>query len=97
MSTELEVIERLRAEGYTHQFFIVDEGVRCPDCDSPVLAPEAVTVDQVERVEYDSNPDEQAIVFAVSDGPCGRKGVLVSTFGPEVSGPAADVLRRLGG
>ena len=71
--------------------------MRCPECDSEVLAPEAVTIDAIERVEGDSNPDEQAIVFAVSDGPCGLKGVLVSTFGPEVDGPLADVLRRLGG
>ncbi len=97
MSTEREVIERMRAEGYTHEFFIAGDGVRCPECDSPVLAPEAVTVDQVQRVEGDSNPEEQAIVFAVSDGPCGLKGVLVSTFGPEVTGGNADVLRRLGG
>jgi hypothetical protein len=97
VSTEREVIDRFREEGYTHEFFIVDDGVRCPVCDSEVLAPEAITVDRTERVEGDSNPEEQAIVFAVSNGPCGLKGVLVSAYGPEVQGPTADVLRRLGG
>jgi hypothetical protein len=97
MSTEREVIDRMRGEGYTHEFFIVEDGVRCPDCSSDALAPEAVTIDQTERVEGDSNPDEEAIVFAVSDGPCGHRGVLVSSFGPEVTGPRAEVLRRLGG
>jgi hypothetical protein len=97
VSTEREVIDRFRAAGYTHEFFIEGDGVRCPECDSQVLAPEDVTVDLTERTEGDSNPEETAIVFAVSDGPCGLKGVLVSAFGPEVSGPRADVLRRLGG
>jgi DNA-directed RNA polymerase subunit RPC12/RpoP len=97
MSTEREVIDRLRDEGYTHEFFIVDEGIRCPECASEVLAPEAVTIDQTERIEGDSNPDEESIVFAVSGGPCGHRGVLVSGFGPEITGPTADVLRRLGG
>ncbi len=97
MNTEREVIDRFRTDGYTHEFFIVEGGVRCPECDSQVLAPEDVRIDQTERVEGDSNPEEQAIVFAVSDGPCGLKGVLVSSFGPEVTGPRAEVLRRLGG
>ena len=96
MSTEREVIDRFRADGYTHEFFIVEDGVRCLECDK-VLAPEAVKIDRTERVEGDSNPEEEAIVFAVSDGPCGLKGVLVSSFGPEVTGSRAEVLRRLGG
>ena len=97
MSTVREVIDRFQADGYTHEFFIVEDGVRCLECDSQVLAPEAVTIDRTERVEGDSNPEEQAIVFAVSDGPCGLKGVLVSAFGPEVTGSRAEILRRLGG
>lgn len=96
MDTERDAIEALRAQGYTHEFFIEDDGVRCPECESLVLAPEAVTIDQTHRFEGMSDPDNMSIVFAVSDGPCGLKGVLVSSFGPEVSGPRADVLRRLG-
>jgi hypothetical protein len=97
MNTERDPIDRFRAEGYTHEFFLAEDGVHCRECTSEVLEPEAVTIDATERVEQDSNPDEEAIVFAVSDGPCGHKGVLVSAFGPEVEGPIADVLRRLGG
>jgi hypothetical protein len=96
MSTEREAVERMEAQGYTHHFFLTEEGVRCPECRSEVLAPEEVTVDAMERTEGDSNPEEEAIVLAVSDGPCGHKGVLVSGFGPEVSGPIADIVRRLG-
>jgi hypothetical protein len=97
VNTEREVIDRFRSAGYTHEFFIVDDGIRCPECDSEVLPPEQVQIDRTERIEGDSNPEETAIVFAVSDGPCGLKGVIVSLYGPEVSGPRADVLRRLGG
>ncbi|MET0150595.1 MAG: phosphoribosylpyrophosphate synthetase [Acidimicrobiales bacterium] len=96
MDTEQDAIASLRDAGYTHEFFIVEDGVRCPECDREVLAPEAVTIDQVFRFEGESDPDDMSIVFAVTNGPCGLKGVLVSAFGPEVSGPRADILRRLG-
>ena len=96
MDTEQDAIASLREAGYTHEFFIVDDGVRCPECESEALAPEAVTIDQTFRFEGESDPDDMSIVFAVTNGPCGLKGVLVSAFGPEVSGPRADILRRLG-
>jgi hypothetical protein len=96
MDTEQDAIATLRDEGYTHDFFIVDEGVRCLECESEILAPEAVAIDQTFRFEGESNPDDMSIVFAVAEGPCGLRGVLVSAFGPEVDGPRADILRRLG-
>ena len=96
MDTEQDAIAALRDAGYAHDFFIVDEGVRCLVCDSEILAPEAVAIDQTFRFEGESNPDDMSIVFAVAEGPCGLKGVLVSAFGPEVDGPRADILRRLG-
>lgn len=96
MDTEQDAIAALRDAGYTQDFFIVDEGVRCLACESEILAPEAVTIDQTYRFEGESDPDDESVVFAVSQGPCGLKGVLVSAFGPEVSGPRADILRRLG-
>lgn len=96
MDSERDAIEALRSRGYIHEFFIVDDGVQCPECESQVLAPEAVTIDETHRFEGVSDPDDMSIVFAVSEGPCGLKGVLVSSFGPDVSGPRADVLRRLG-
>jgi hypothetical protein len=96
MDTERETIAALQAEGYTHEFFIVAEGIQCPECDSEVLAPEDLRIVETHRFEGESDPDDMSIVFAVSEGPCGLKGVLVSSFGPGVSGPRAEILRRLG-
>ncbi len=87
MDTERDAIEALRADGYTHEFFIEDEGVRCPECDSQVLPPEAVTIDQTYRFEGASDPDDMSIVFAVSEGPCGLKGVLVLLLRPRGQRP----------
>lgn len=97
MSSEREAIGRFRAQGYDHDFFLTEEGVRCQACRDEVLAPEDVQVDAYERTEGDSNPDEEALVLAVSDGPCGHKGILVTGYGPEIGGPIADVIRSLGG
>jgi hypothetical protein len=96
METEQQAIARLQAAGYEHEFVIEEDGtLRCPEC-SRVVEPEDVTIDETVRFEGASDPDDESVIFALSSGPCGHKGILVSAFGPEVSGGRAQVLRRLG-
>jgi hypothetical protein len=95
METEQQAIARLRAAGYEYEFEMVEDGIRCPECDQ-VVAPEEVRIDETVRFEGSSNPSDEAVVFALSSGPCGHKGTLTSAFGPSVGGEVADVFRRLG-
>ena len=44
--------------------------------------PELAQVDHVYRYEGPSDPDEEAIVLALSCPVCGAKGTLVSGYGP---------------
>jgi len=41
--------------------------------------------DELVRLEGDSDPDEELIVYALSGGPCGRKGTFTIAFGPTVT------------
>jgi len=95
METEEEAVERLRAAGYEYEFAAVEGGLRCARCDE-VAAPEDVTIDETVRFEGASNPSDEAAVWALSSGPCGHKGTLVTAFGPDMSPEEADVVRRLG-
>jgi hypothetical protein len=96
MDTEESVIERLRSAGYVHDFRVAGEAIACPECDAS-LAPEAVTIDETHRFEGTSDPDYSSSVFAISDGPCGHRGTLVTAFGPAADADEAEVVRRLGG
>jgi hypothetical protein len=94
METEQEALARLADDGYQSEFEIVEDGVRCPEC-GEVVAPEDVEIDETVRFEGPSNPDDQSVVFALRT-PSGHRGTLPSSYGPEVGGERADVLRRLG-
>ncbi len=95
MDGEEELVERFRARGYEHHFHLKGEVVRCPECDQEVPA-RAVRIDETARFEGPSNPSDESVVFAISNGPCGHKGVLVSAYGMAAQDDDAEGLRVLG-
>jgi hypothetical protein len=84
-----DVLERLAAAGYVADFFARDGVLRCADCEEG-LDPANVRIDDVVRLEGDSDPDEELAVYALSEGPCGRRGTYVVVYGPRV--PDDDVV-----
>ena len=95
MDSEEELVERFRSQGYEHHFILDGEEVRCPECDETMPA-KAVHVDETARFEGPSNPGDEAVVFAISNGPCHHKGVLVTAYGMAAEGDNAEGLRVLG-
>jgi hypothetical protein len=95
MDTEDEVVARLHDEGYVHHFVIDDDRVRCPECDETVAA-KAVHIDQTHRFEGPTNPGDESVAFAISNGPCGHRGVLVTGYGPNAPEEEAEGIRLLG-
>jgi hypothetical protein len=95
MDSEEELVERFRQRGYEHHFVLEGEQVRCSDCDE-VVAAKAVRIDETARFEGPSNPSDESVVFAISEGPCGHRGVLVSAYGMAAQDEDAEGLRVLG-
>ncbi len=87
-----DILERLAGDGYDADFFARDGKLMCRECDEAV-DPSAVVIERVERLEGDSDPDEEVAVFAISEGPCGRKGTYTVVYGPNV--PEADAAIEL--
>ena len=88
--TVIDALKQLEADGFTADFSLRD-GVCCSACrheHPPALA----EVEQVFRFEGPSDPDEEAIVFAMRCPACGARGSLVSAFGP---GADPEVMDRI--
>lgn len=94
METLTEAIDRLRAEGYEADFFATDDGMlACRACDA-VEDPATMQIDDTVRFEGESNPDDEAILLAISCG-CGCRGLYSAGYGPSTSRADVAVLQRL--
>lgn len=74
METLVEAMKRLRSSGYTHDFIASDDGnLACRACGT-TQAPEHIEIRETVRFEGDSNPDDEAILFALAcvDGDLGH-------------------------
>lgn len=68
METLSEAITRLEHAGYTESVAAHDDGkLHCSGCRS-TCEPDHVTIDDVVRFEGDSNPDDEAVLFALDCG-----------------------------
>jgi hypothetical protein len=80
MSTPSEAIARLQADGFTGNWFATDDQkLRCSECGDDA-DPAEVTIEHTLRFEGQSDPDDETIVFALSE-PGGRKGVYSAPYG----------------
>jgi hypothetical protein len=95
LPTVVETIDALRRRGYTADFSITRDGeLRCDSC-GHLHRPEDMVIDETARFEGPSNPDDQAIVFALRCDVCGLRGVLVAAYGPTASAEEAAVVTAL--
>jgi hypothetical protein len=94
MESLRDALERLAAHGYDAEFVVRDQQLTCTGCDAPVGAGDVV-IDDLVRFEGDSDPNEELVVYAISSGPCGRKGTLTVGFGPEIEADDVEIVLRL--
>lgn len=78
--TVSETINALKKEGYTLDFNIKDDCLVCHKTYT-VLSPDDFEIDKVFRFEGVSNPDDEAIVYAISSQNLKTKGTLVNGYG----------------
>lgn len=90
----LEALQTLERDGYTATIELRADGLHCGACDAVHTADRA-DVERVYRFEGPSDPDEEAVVYAIRCGVCGAGGTLVSAFGPGADPEIADRLVML--
>lgn len=80
MATVTEVINNLRNEGYLEDFNLQQNCLQCREGHYSVFHNEFV-IDKLFRFEGDSDPADEATVYAISSPKYGIKGVLVNGAG----------------
>ena len=80
MTTVTEVISYLRTQGYAEDFNLQQNCLQCRDGHFSVFHDEFV-IDKVYRFEGDSDPADEATVYAISSPKYSIKGILVNGAG----------------
>jgi hypothetical protein len=94
METMTEATDRLRVRGYRLDFPAIAGGrLRCAACGEIVEAEDAI-VDETVRFEGISNPDDQAILSAITTS-CGHRGLFTAAYGVYTSTDDVEVLQAL--
>jgi hypothetical protein len=73
-------INILRSAGYTEDFNLKEDCLECMSGDYKLMHDE-FNVDEVFRFEGDSDPADEAILYAISSDHLPLKGILVNGYG----------------
>ncbi|HVM97065.1 MAG TPA: hypothetical protein VMT89_11785 [Candidatus Acidoferrales bacterium] len=89
-----QAVNRLTAAGYTDDFRAEARGLLAVQSGC-VHQPESLIVDEVVRFEGITDPDDEAVVFALRCGEHGTKGTFTIVYGAQVPEADAAMARRL--
>ena len=92
-STVTDTLNSLKEEAYTLDFNLKPD---CVECKSPgiKLFPDDFVIDKFYRFEGASNPDDSAIVYAISSNK-GMKGTLIDAYGVYADTLTTDMIEKL--
>lgn len=93
-NTLSEGIDILRKEGYTEDFNLKQNCLECCNGEYSIFHDE-FKIDKVYRYEGDSNPDDEAILYAISSDKYKLKGVLVNGYGISSDDVTDEMLAKL--
>jgi len=94
MTTVTEVINHLRKEGYAEDFNLQQNCLSCRAGHYSVFHNEFV-IDKVYRFEGDSDPADEATVYAISSPKYDIKGILVNGAGIYTDSMTDEMLQTL--
>lgn len=91
--TVTEAVSGLKKRGYTIDF---NREYDCLTCAVPVLElqPHEFEIAEVHRFEGDSDPADEAVVYAI-ESKHGEKGILVDGFGPSSDTASEAMVEKL--
>ena len=89
--TVSDALKGLKERGYTKDFNLKDN---CIVCDEKKFHPEDFEIVEVYRYEGNSDPADEAVVYAI-EGNNGDRGVLVSGYGISADEMTAELAKKL--
>ena len=89
--TVSEALKGLRQRGYTKDFNLTEN---CIICDDEKYHPEDFEITEVYRYEGDSDPADEAVVYAI-ESIKGDRGVLVSGYGISADEMSGELAKKL--
>ena len=89
-----ETMNGLKKDGYDMDFNIKDECIVCHQ-NNTILSPDDFEIDKVYRFEGESNPDDEAVLYALSSSKFGVKGILVNGYGISADEASSRLVEKL--
>jgi hypothetical protein len=92
--TVVAALEGLKAKGYTLDFNISFDNIKC-DEHNICLNPAEFEITEVHRFEGDTNPSDEDVVYAVESKDGKTKGTISSAFGMYADSISNDMIQKL--
>ena len=92
-TTVTDTLNTLKDEGYVLDFNLKPDCVECKSTDIK-LSPDDFVIDKFYRFEGASNPDDSAIVFAISSKD-GLKGTVIDAYGVYADSLTTEMIDKL--
>ena len=92
--TVTEAINDLKLRGFTTDFNLAFDTVRCRDT-GKCLSPSELEITEHHRFEGNSDPADESTVYAIRSKDGLMKGTLVTAYGAYVDNVDADLLKKL--
>lgn len=96
MNTEnlFKTVNRLTNDGYTDDFKAEKDGLRSTKTGT-LYTPESLTIEESIRFEGETNPDDEAVVFALKCPKSGVKGTYITAYGTDMDPLDIEMVNRL--
>jgi hypothetical protein len=92
LSPMIQVIEDLKTEGYTTEFFVNDGKLH--DREGKNFDPSKMAINNEYRFEGQSDPEYMGILYAISD-PSGTKGYISNAYGTYADGDTDEIIQKM--
>ena len=91
--TVSQAVKGLKERGYSIDFNMEEDCIRC-HVTSLKLKPDEFEIAEVHRYEGDSDPGDEAVVYAI-ESKHGQKGILVNGFGVSADSASDAMIAKL--
>jgi hypothetical protein len=92
--TVADTLNSLKARGYTKDFNIAFDKLICDETNE-CLDLHDFEITEVYRFEGESNPSDEAVVYAIESKEGNLKGAIVNAYGPSADSVPDDMVKKL--